>query len=356
MPERTVAVVAFDGVQTLDVTGPWECFAGANAHLDRTGAAGERYRLVLAAADAAGVRSESGIRLGVDAALDDVDPAAVDTLIVAGGSGVHAAAADPATVAAVARLAASARRVCSVCTGVFLLAAAGLLDDGQRVTTHWARAGRLSRTHPSLEVDADPIYLRSGRIWTSAGVTSGMDLSLALVEDDHGATAAQTVARWLVLHLRRPGGQSQFAAALWHGPAEREPIRDVQDHIHRRPDADLSVAALALVAGMSERNFTRVFTRELGEPPGRYVERVRLEAARRLLEDSSSALPAIARQCGFGTAETLRRAFVRGLGVAPHQYRQRFGLHEPATRPHDTAARQPAARQPDTRQPEGTRP
>jgi transcriptional regulator GlxA family with amidase domain len=329
MGDRTVAVVAFDGLQTLDLVGPWECFHGANRQLDAQPAPGPRYRLALLSEAGGPVRSESGLLLAESEPIAGCGT--VDTLIVVGGGGVRAACQQADLLHHIGRLAGGARRVCSVCTGAFLLASAGALPAGSRVTTHWARAAALARAHGELDVDPDPIFLRSGRVWTSAGVTAGMDLSLALIEHDHGPAVAQTVARWLVLFLRRPGGQSQFATALWSEPAEREPIRVVQDHIHRQPDADLSVPALARLAGMSERNFTRVFTRELGEPPGRYVERVRLEAARRLLEQSSSALPVVASRCGFGSAEQLRRAFQRNIGVAPAGYRQRFSVgHRPA--------------------------
>lgn len=330
--QRVVAVVGFPGMQALDLVGPWECFAGVNRLFEHQGSLAPRYRLLLVSTTDGPIVANSGLALGPAVPVGGVAAGEVDTLLVVGGEGVTGAVRDAALTAEVARLAAGARRVCSVCTGAVLLAAAGVVPAGTRVATHWAWASALARAHPELVVDPDPIYVHEGRLWTSAGVTAGMDLALALIEDDHGAAVAQTVARHLVLFLRRPGGQSQFAPAVWSEPAEREPIRAVQDHIHAHPEADLSVPALAARAQMSERNFTRVFTRELGVTPGRYVERVRLQAARRLLEDGTSALPAVARRCGFGSAEQLRRAFHRAMGVAPAAYRQRFAAPSTPTR------------------------
>ena len=324
MTDRVVAIVGFDGMQSLDATGPFEVFAAANQVADGLGRTGPRYRpyLVGLTEGTAPVVSESGLTFVPNGAL--WRPAAIDTLILPGGDGVYAVAADPDACRAVADAAARARRVATVCTGAFLGAAAGLFEPGQRVATHWARAGRLARRHPELSVDADAIWVRHGRCWTSAGVTAGIDLALALVEDDLGAEVAQTVARWLVVFLRRPGGQSQFAAPVWSEPAERQPVRAAVDLIHADPSRPLDAAALAAHAGVSERHFLRLFRQELGTTPARYVEQVRIEAARRLLETGDSGLTAVAERCGFGTAETLRRSFHRCVGVAPDQYRQRF--------------------------------
>ncbi len=212
----------------------------------------------------------------------------------------------------------------SVCTGAFLAAEAGLLD-GCRATTHWAHADRLAREFPTVDVDAEPIYVRSSEtVWTAAGVTAGIDLALSLVEADHGTEVAQTVARYMVLYLRRPGGQTQFAAPVWMPRARREPIREVQEAIEAEPGATHSVTTLARKAAMSPRHFTRVFTGEVGEAPGAYVDRIRTEAARRQLEETDDTVVAIATRCGFGTAETMRRNFVRRLGVSPDQYRRTF--------------------------------
>jgi transcriptional regulator GlxA family with amidase domain len=184
----------------------------------------------------------------------------------------------------------------------------------------------LQEEFPSLRVDADPIYIRDGAVWTSAGVTAGIDLALAMVQDDHGTEVAQTVARWLVMFLHRPGGQTQFAAPVWVPRAERSTVSAVQSLVEAAPGGDHRVPTLAAAAAMSERHFSRVFAAEVGEPPGRYVERVRLEAARRELETTDSTLSVIATRCGFGTAETLRRCFQRRLGVSPDSYRRRFRL------------------------------
>ena len=215
------------------------------------------------------------------------------------------------------------RRLTSVCTGAFLGAEAGLLD-GRRVTTHWASAERLRAEFPSVLVDPDPIYVRDGKYWTSAGVTAGIDLALALVQEDLGVEVAQTVARWLVMFLHRPGGQTQFASPVWVRRAERSAVRAVQSLVEAAPGGDHRVPTLAAAAAMSVRHFTRVFTAEVGETPGRFVERVRLEAARVELETSNETLDVIAARCGFGTAESLRRVTQRRLGVAPDSYRRRF--------------------------------
>jgi transcriptional regulator GlxA family with amidase domain len=309
-----VAIVTYLGVQPLDVVGPHEVFAAANA-------GARRYDLRLVAREPGPVRSESGLALHAEALGD---PAEVDTLLLAGGFGVRTAVEDTELIAWIREAAASAERVATVCSGTFLAGAAGLLD-GKRVTTHWARADQLAERHPRTEVDADPIYLRDGDLWTSAGVTAGIDLALALVEEDHGPELAQTIARWLVMYLRRPGGQSQFAVPVWAEAAPPGPVRQAQDLVHGEPGADWSVEALADRVGMSPRHFSRSFTEQIGESPGRYVTIVRVEAARRLLEQEPHTTTAVvARRCGFGTAESLRRAFLRRLGVPPEQYRHRF--------------------------------
>jgi transcriptional regulator GlxA family with amidase domain len=220
--------------------------------------------------------------------------------------------------------------VATVCTGTFLAAEVGLLD-GRRVTTHWASAEQLAADFPALEVDADPIYIRDGKFWTSAGVTAGIDLALALVQDDLGTEVAQTVARWLVMFLHRPGGQTQFASPVWMPRAERSTVRAVQSVVEAAPDGDHRVPALAATAAMSVRHFTRVFMAEVGETPARFVERVRLEAARRDLETTNDTLDVIALRCGLGTAETLRRVFQRRMNVAPDSYRRRFRVVDERT-------------------------
>jgi transcriptional regulator GlxA family with amidase domain len=317
-------IVAFPGVQSLDVTGPFEVFAGANQAMAASSPAGATppYALELVSVDGAPVSTESGLSLGTrPLPKGGVE---IDTLVLPGGAGSRTARFDDRLIRWLRATAPRARRIVTVCTGTFLAAEAGLADD-LTVTTHWAYAGRLAREYPAVDVDPDPIYVHDGRLWSSAGVTAGIDLSLALVEDDLGTEVAQTVARWLVMFLRRPGGQTQFSAPVWMPRAERSAIRSVQSHIESHPDGDHSVSALAQRASMSARHFTRVFTAEVGEPPGQYVERVRTEAARRALEDTKDTLDVVARRCGFGSAETLRRIFVKRLGIPPNQYRHRFG-------------------------------
>ena len=320
MQERHVVIVAFDGVQPLDAVGPHEVFAGARRAAASLGKAGG-YRVTLASTGRGTVVAESGLVLGTEPLPGDDDP--IDTLVLAGGSGANAAAADEELLGWIRRTAPQCRRVATVCSGTFIAAAAGLLH-GRRVTTHWARAQELSEAHPHLTVDADPIYIRDGKVWSSAGVTAGMDLSLALVEDDLGVDVAQVVARWLVMFLHRPGGQSQFAAPVWVPRAERSTVRAVQDLVEAAPGGDHRVPNLAAAAAMSVRHFTRVFTAEVGESPSRFVERTRVDAARRELETTGDTLDVVAARCGLGSAETLRRVFHRYLGVAPDAYRRRF--------------------------------
>ncbi|MFD4563103.1 GlxA family transcriptional regulator [Streptomyces sp. NPDC058475] len=310
---RTVLVVLFDDVQSLDVTGPVEVFAGAEAY------AGGSYRISTASLDGAPVRASSGLTLVPDHALADVsDP---HTLIVPGGQGARRP--DPRLTDWLRRHGPRAERLVSVCTGAALLAGAGLLD-GRRATTHWAYCDELARDHPAIDVDPDPIYVRDGHVSTSAGVTSGIDLALALVEEDLGREAALTVARHLVVFLRRPGNQAQFSAQLAAQTAQRAPLREVQQWITEHPDDDLSVESLAARARLSPRHFARAFQAETGMTPGRFVERVRLEHARRLLEDTADGIEEISRASGYGTPEAMRRVFVKTLGSAPAEYRRRF--------------------------------
>ena len=284
--------------------------------------ADEPYRVELVAARREPVRATSGLTLVPDRPLAGCR-GPLDTLVVAGGGGVEDAERDEQLVAWVARAASRSRRVASVCTGAFLLARAGLLD-GRRATTHWAACDHLARRYPAVSVDPDPIFVADGPVYTSAGVTAGMDLALALVEADLGRRVALEVARWLVVFVRRPGGQSQFSAHLRAQLADREPLRELQGWIADNLESDLSVPALAARAHMSPRNFARAFRRETGMTPAAYVESIRVEQARVRLETTGARLEAVARQCGFGTVETMRRAFHRRLRVGPGDYRTRF--------------------------------
>jgi transcriptional regulator GlxA family with amidase domain len=329
MNERHVVVVAFPGVQPLDAVGPVEVFAGATRAARAVGRTGA-YRVTLASADGQAVRSESGIALGTAPLPDPGEP--IDTLVIAGGNGTGAARHDATLISWIRAVAPSCRRVTTVCTGTFLAAEAGLLS-GRRVTTHWNSAERLGAEFPDISVDPDPIYIRDGKYWTSAGVTAGIDLALALVQEDLGVDVAQTVARWLVMFLHRPGGQTQFASPVWVRRAERSTVRAVQALVESAPGGDHRVPALAAAAAMSLRHFTRVFSTEVGETPGKFVERVRLEAARSELETTNDTLDVIAARCGFGTAESLRRVTQRRLGVSPDAYRRRFRTVAPERTP-----------------------
>jgi transcriptional regulator GlxA family with amidase domain len=330
---RTVLIVLFDGVQSLDVTGPLEVFAGASRWSSRAqgtrsqgtrsqgtrGPDGPAYRIRTASLGGGPVRTSSGLRLTPDDDLADTENP--DVLLVPGGEGARHA--DPALIAWLRTHGPNARRLVSVCTGAFALAEAGLLD-GRRVTTHWAYCATLAGAFPEITVDPDPIFVTDGHVTTSAGVTAGIDLALALVEDDLGRDAALDIARHLVVFLRRPANQAQFSTQLAAQLADREPLREVQRWITDYPAADLSVETLAGRASLSPRQFARAFSAEVGMPPGRYVDRVRLEAARRRMEDTADGVEETARRCGYGTPEAMRRAFVRALGVSPAEYRRRF--------------------------------
>ncbi|MFJ4776990.1 GlxA family transcriptional regulator [Streptomyces sp. NPDC088762] len=317
MSLRNVLVVLYDGVQSLDVTGPVEVFAGAARFPGREG-----YGIRTVSLGGAPVRTNSGLTLMPDGELESARPGAGTTLLVPGGR--YSADFEPRLVEWLRAHGGGAERLVSVCTGGLLLAAAGLLD-GRRATTHWNACDRMARDYPAVQVEPDPIYVRDGPVSTSAGVTAGIDLALALVEEDHGRDVALTIARHLVVFLRRPGNQAQFSAQLEAQTARREPLRDVQQWITEHPDGDLSVEALAARARLSPRHFARAFRSETGVTPGRYVERVRVEHARRLLEDTGAGIAQISRACGYGTPEALRRAFVKTLGQPPAEYRRRFG-------------------------------
>jgi transcriptional regulator GlxA family with amidase domain len=311
-----VVFVAPPRPQILDLAGPIEVFAVAAARL-----AGARYRTELVSADGGETTTSSGVGLATTAIASVRSP--IDTLIVSGGDGLEEAFADAAFLHHVRRLAAGARRVASVCTGSFILAEAGLLD-GRRAATHWEFAAHMANTYPNITVDADAIYVHDGKMWTSAGISAGIDLALALIADDHGEHAAAVIARHLVVYLRRSGGQAQFSAPLSAQAAEREPLRELLSWIVEHIDHDLTVAQLARQMNLSERQFTRVFKENVGTTPAEHVETVRLEAACRLLETTSKTAEQIAKACGYGTPETLHRAFRRRLNTTPMEHRRHF--------------------------------
>lgn len=311
----TVVILGYNGVQLLDVTGPIEVFETA-----RRG--GADYRVLVASPDGSDIVAGSRTRLGADVAFAQL-PLDIDTLVVPGAPDWRAIVADSQLVTTVADASRRSRRTASVCGGAFVLAAAGLLD-GRRATTHWELAPDLARTYPQITLDADAIFVADGPIHTSAGITAGIDLCLALVEADHGAELAREVARHLVVFMQRPGGQAQFSVRLDLPSTSRSPLRDVVDDIVRDPAGDHSLEALSERAGFSVRHLTRVFQRELGMTPGRYVESVRVEAAKARLQHSAEPLAAIAHACGFGSDETMRRAFWRELSTTPADFRARF--------------------------------
>lgn len=325
--QRLVVVAAFERAQLLDVCGPVQTFASANEIVAESG--GEPlYRIVVVSRRGGPICTSSGLPLVTQPAGRAIATARIDTLIIPGGPGVREAHKDKHTVAWVRRHCASARRVASVCTGAFLLAETGLLN-GRRATTHWKWCGRLQERYPDIRVEHDPIYVTDGKIWTSAGVTAGIDLALALVEADHGRSIAMRVARQLVVFLNRPGGQSQFSAPLeaqavaadGNAPNHFAPLHG---WIAENLTGDLRVERLAEQAGMSPRTFARIYAGTMGITPARMVEKIRVEAVRRILEESHLPIKRIAAECGFGQEERLRRAFARQVGTTPAEYRARF--------------------------------
>jgi len=314
---RRIEILAFPDVQLLDVAGPLQVFASAN---DLARAAGKPcpYELAVVAEQPL-VTASAGLGLAAQKLSKPRRP--LDTLIVAGGFGVHPACRNKRLIRWITLRAAAARRVASVCSGAFLLATAGLLD-GRRAVTHWRRCGEFARRFPAVRVEPDPIFVRDGNVWTSAGITAGIDLALALLEADLGRPVALAVARQLVVFLKRPGGQAQFSAtlALQHGDARFERLHA---WIAENLGGDLSVAALAAAASMTERSFVRHYRRVTGTTPARAIETIRVEAARQALEQGLS-VKRVAPRCGFGSEETMRRSFVRLLGATPQGYRERF--------------------------------
>jgi transcriptional regulator GlxA family with amidase domain len=318
-PLRTLYLLAFPDVQLLDISGPLQVFATANELMRKQGQP-VPYVLKVVAAEPGSVVSSAGLGL-LTLPLPGFDENC-DTLIIAGGRGVDAAAENPELLKWVRGQAARVRRLASVCSGAFLLAASGLLE-GRRVVTHWSRCDELALRYPLLRVEPDPIFINEGGVWTSAGVTAGIDLALALVEEDLGHELALAVARHLVVFLKRPGGQAQFSVTL---ALQKKAGRFAELHawIADNLSGDLSVASLAERVGMSERSFVRHYRTDTGNTPARAIEQLRVEAARRLLGDTALPIKRVASRCGFGTEETLRRSFLRAVAVTPHAYRERF--------------------------------
>jgi transcriptional regulator GlxA family with amidase domain len=316
---KTIVFLAAPGSQILDIAGPFQIFVRAGELFVREHP-GQKppYKVLLAStARRKPVLTNCGLVLtGTETFRSLRFP--VDTLLVAGGSGLEKAGRDEELLAWLRSAAQRVRRIGSICTGAFLLASAGLLD-GKRVTTHWKWAGELASKCRRAKVDPDPIYIRDGNTYTSAGITAGMDLALAL-----GSPLALKVAREMVLYLRRPGGQSQFSAAMSLQASDRRQIEELRSWAFDHLDEDLTVEKLAAQAGMSPRHFARVFVQETAITPARFIERLRVEAARRRLEESRDKLEKIATDCGFGSLSSLRRSFLRVLHVPPADYRSRF--------------------------------
>ena len=310
---RVVVIVAFDGVTLLDVAGAGEVFAEANRF-------GADYQLKVASVDGRDVTSSIGTRLGVTDSIASIESA--DTVMIAGSDDLPRRPIDPALVEAISSLAGRTRRLASICTGSFVLAQAGLLD-GRRATTHWHAVRSFERAFPDVTVEPDALFVRDGDVYTSAGISSGIDLALALVETDYGVELVRSVARWLVVYLKRAGGQSQFSVLVESAVPPQSPLRKVTDAISATPAADHSVNSLAAQASLSTRQLTRLFQSELGTTPARYVEMVRIDAARAAL-DAGHTVADTARVAGFGSPESLRRVFVDHLGVSPKAYRERF--------------------------------
>jgi transcriptional regulator GlxA family with amidase domain len=315
---RTIVMVALPGVQLLDVSGPLDVFAEANAQ-----AGCEAYRLLVAARDVGPVRSSSGVRLLPDCVIGSGLAEPIDTLLVAGCPNMAETPMDGLVLDWLRQRAGEARRYGSVCSGAFFLAAAGLLD-GRRVTTHWAVAERLAARFPAVTVEEDAIHVSDGPVRTAAGVTAGLDLALALVEEDLGREIALRVASQLVMFFKRPGGQMQFSRKGEAAPAGRAALQELQRWVAANPALDHSVASLGKRLGLSPRHFARLFRREVGVTPAAWVEEARVDAARRLLEQGHEAPKQVAVHCGFADADTLRRAFARHVGVTPAEYRKRF--------------------------------
>jgi transcriptional regulator GlxA family with amidase domain len=341
---RPIAIVAFDGVELLDLTGPLDVFSMAGLGLQRTGIAAESpYPVEVLAKNPGLITCSSGLRIHAESAYGAVRDD-IDTLLIPGSPDVNAVLRDPALRDWVRAMSTRVRRLVSICTGAFLLAEAGLLD-GLRATTHWAYCDRLAADYPKVEVEPDRIFLRENSISTSGGITSGIDLALSLVEEDWGREIALNTARYMVVFLKRPGGQSQFSGFLISDATKDSDLRALQVWIMENPAGDLRVEALADRVSMSPRNFARVFQLETGITPAKFVEKARIDAARHLLGTRDDRIESVAILAGFGDAERMRRAFIRNLGINPHDYRARFGRSDEHLLPTLTNQREVALRE-----------
>ena len=320
---RRIVFVAGPGTEIVDLVGPLQVFARASDIYRENNSGAPIYSIeVVSISPGRSLTANCGLRFHADKTFRQLR-GKIDTLLVAGGDAIEQNKINPEGVRWLKQIAKRARRVGSVCTGAMLLARAGLLD-GRRVTTHWNWCETLVRRAPRADVDPDPIFVRDENIYTSAGVTTGMDLALALVEEDYGSRLALETARNLVLYLRRPGGQSQFSAALSLQATDRKPLRELEAWVLEHLDKPLTVPDLAQHLAMSPRNFARVFTREMKTTPAKFVERLRVEAARRRLEESQNSMETIANECGFGSVNSMRNVFQRTLKISPGQYRRHF--------------------------------
>ena len=316
--------IAAPGTEILDLVGPLQVFARAADIFSRhnPGSLPIYSVEVVATSSRRSLVTNCGLRIIAHKTFREVR-GKIDTLLVAGGSAIEHNEINTEVVRWMRKIAGRTRRIGSVCTGAMLLARAGLLD-GRRITTHWSWCELLARRCPRANIDPNPIFVRDGNVYTSAGVTTGMDLALALVEEDHGSRLALQVARNLVLYLRRPGGQSQFSAALSLQLTDRKPLRELESWVLDNLSKPLNVPVLAERVAMSPRNFARVFTKEMKTTPAKFVERLRVEAARRRLEESQNSMETIAGECGFGNVNSMRNVFQRALKIAPGQYRRHF--------------------------------
>lgn len=324
-PPYRVVLLAYEHMNVLDLCGPLQALATATRYCG-DGGGQARYDTVVASADGGLVMTSSGLPI-MTVGLDTLDDLAIDTLIAPGGCKGETYSAPSKLVEWVARRASTVRRLCSVCTGAFLLAQAGQLQ-GRTVATHWEWAPRLRASHPGVEVDADSIFVRDGALWSSAGVTAGIDMSLALIEDDFGHQVAMDTARRLVMFIKRSGGQSQFSAPLLAQVKEPGGFRDLHAWIAANLRSPLTVERLAEQMHMSPRTFARTYTARMGATPAKMVESIRLEAACRALEASGLPVKSVADRVGYGDEQAMRRAFHRQFGIGPKEYRDRFSSHQ----------------------------